>query len=382
MRKKEHFLVLELFRHGMRATHIRVDEEGRMLYVAEPIVARAGESLSAFTKRLGDFAHTTLVVSCDAAFATTVHGSVAIDREEGMALDAAAVEHMIAQAIWKLFDGERVIAAKRFGVAPDELMLADVRVWRVTLDGRTMVDCVGYAAKRVEVTLAVTLLPRAQYAALVASFPGRTALMSESGVSWARVLRAMVADRYPFLVAGLFPEHATLTIAHEDIRYLDAFDWGERDFIAGIAGQLAVTEDIARYIIRAVRDGAMTSPLFTKKVGGIIAAELQLLVNGLQTAVAHSMVRAVHVVALYDLPSVLFDALLKNASRKSVRIVPVSADAISKNFGFAIQWKMQERACEAHGTLVAFFDAYLAPNYVELNAIARQRAHWLRNGMS
>lgn len=380
MRKKERFLVLELFRHGIRATTIRVDTEGRLLRVGAPTAAKSGESLVAFAKRLGKLSRMNVVVSCDAALAATVQGNIVVPNEGGGVLDEAAVEHIVAQSIWKLFDGERSVAAKRLGVSTDELVLADARVWRVALDGRVMLNPLGYAAKNVEVRLSVTMMPRAQHALLTAAFPLGIALMSESGVSWARVLQSTTADDAPFLVAGLFPEHAVVVVADDGIRYVDAFEWGEQQLISGVAVQLAVTHDIARYVIGAARDGAKTSPLFTRKVGDIVAAELQLLVNGLQTVAGKLPARKCLVVPFYDVTSVLLSIPIKNMSRRLAKVLFVSAEDISKNFGFAIQWKVSEPAYVSLGAVMSFFDAYIAPKFQTLNAIARRRVRWLQSG--
>lgn len=375
MRKKEHFLVLELFRDNMRALPLRADAEGRVLYVGTPTVARTGETFSAFMKRLGNIKKSAVVVSCDAALAATVHRTVAC-AYEGV-IDEAGREHIVAQAVWKLFDGERAEAGKRLGVPCDELTIVDARVWRVALDGKAVADPVGFSAKRVEVALAVTMMPRHLAEELLAALPATPMLVSVSGVSWARVLGAGLPDAHPFLVAGLFPEHAALTFAHGDMYTLDAFSWGEKDFVSGVAGQLAVTDDIARYIIAAARDGAKTSPLFAQKVGGIIGAELQLLVNGIQAAIGEIPARAVYAVTAYHIPPALFRMTVKNSSRRLVKIVPVSADDVSKNFGVAIQWKVQGSELPLAGAVITFFDAYVAPRMDELNAIARRRVRWM-----
>ncbi len=382
MRKKERFLVLELFRHGIRATPIRVDVEGRLLRVGASVAAKTGESLVAFAKRLGNLSRTNVVVSCDAALAATVQGSVVVPHEGGGVLDEAAVEHVVAQSIWKLFDSERGSLAKRLGVSGDELVLADARIWRVALDGRAMLDPLGYAAKTVEVRLSVTMMPRVQHALLTDAFPLHPVLISESGVAWARVLQSTLPDDASFLVAGLFPEHAVVTSAHDDIRYVDAFLWGERQLISGVAVQLAVTHDIARYIVGAARDGVKASPLFVRKVGDIVAAELQLLVNGLQTVAGKLPARRCLVVPFYDVPNVLLRMPIKNMSRRLVKVSFVSADDVSKNFGFAIQWKVSEPAYASLGAVMSFFDAYIAPKFQTLNVIARRRVRWLQSGTS
>lgn len=375
MRKKEHFLVLELFRDNMRALSLSADAEGRMLYVGAPVVARAGETFGAFIKRLGNIKKSAVLVSCDAALAVTTHRTVTL-AQDGV-IDEAGSEHIVAQAVWKLFDGERGGAAKRLGVPCEELTICDARVWRVALDGKTVADPAGFSAKRVEVTLAVTMMPKSLVEELLAALPAPPTLISVSGVSWARVLGAGLPDEHPFLVAGLFPEHAALTFAHGDIRTVDAFSWGEKDFVSGVAAQLAVTDDIARYIIGVVQRANATSPLFAQKVGGIIAGELQLLVNGIQAAISGLPARAVYAVTAYHTPPSLFQMTVKNSSRRLVKIIPVSADDVSKNFGVAIQWKVEGHKIPLAGAVITFFDAYIAPRMDKLNAIARRRVRWM-----
>lgn len=375
MRKKERFLVLELFRDNMRALPLCADAEGRMLYVGTPVVARAGETFGAFMKRLGNIKKSAVLVSCDAALAVTAHRTVAF-AQEGV-IDEAGVEHIVAQSVWKLFDGERAEAGKRLGVPCDELTICDARVWRVALDGKAVADPAGYSAKRVEVTLAVTMMPKPLVEELLAALPERPTLISVSGVSWARVLGASLPDEHPFLVAGLFPEHAALTFAHGDIVTVDAFSWGEKDFVSGVAAQLAVTDDIARYIIGAVQSERATSPLFAQKVGGIITNELQLLVNGIQAAMSGIPARAVYAVASYVMPPALFRMTVKNSARRLVKIIPISATDVSKNFGIAIQWKVEGHKIPLAGAVITFFDAYIAPRMDKLNAIVRRRVRWM-----
>lgn len=375
MRKKEHFTVLELFRDQMRALSLCIDAEGRILYVCAPVVAQAGETFGAFVNRLGNIKKSTVVVSCDAALAATVQRTIAMTNEG--VIDEAGREHFVAQAVWKLFDSERGNAAKRLGVPCDELTICDARIWRAALDGKPVADPVGFSAKRVEITVSVTMMPKSLSEELFAALLAPPTLISVAGVAWARVLSASMPENYPFLVAGLFPEHAALTFARGDIGTFDTFSWGEKDFISGVAGQLAVTSDIARYIIRAVCDGIHTSPMFAQKISGIIGAELQLLVNGIQTAVSGIPVRAVYAVPSYALPKSFFQMTVKNSARRLVNIIPVYADDVSKNFGVAIQWKVRGSELSLTGAVMTFFDAYVAPRIDELNTIARRRVRWL-----
>lgn len=375
MRKKERFVVLELFRDGIRALHLKADAEGRMLYAGATATARSGETLGAFMKRFGNIKKSAVLVSCDAALAVTAHRTVAF-AQDGV-IDEAGSEHIVAQSVWKLFDSERAGAAKRLGVPCEELTICDARIWRVALDGKPVMNPAGYSAKRVEVTASVTMMPKPLAEELLAALPAHPALISVSGVSWARIMSASLPDEHPFLVAGLFPEHAVLTFAHGDINTVDAFSWGEKDFVSGVAAQLAVTDDIARYIIGAVRSEHATSPLFAQKVGGIITNELQLLLNGIQAAMSGLPARAVYAVSSYALPPEFFRMTVRNAARRSVKIRNVSADDVSKNFGIAIQWKVEGRKIPLAGAVITFFDAYIAPRMDKLNAIARRRVRWL-----
>ncbi len=388
LRRKERFFVVEVMANGVRATPFVLDADERELKIFPALAPKKNEPLAAFARRLSGRKNAGMMLAIDGGVATTVQGAVALPHP-GAALDDAALENVIAQAMWKLFDRERARAATKMNVPASEVTIADARIVNIALDGRDAIAPVGYRAAQVEVRLSLTMMPREAAEVFAEAFSRNVFSMSEASVSWARLLWTAAPQGHRMLCAGLLSDGVAIATADADgARYHDAFQWGEDELISGVANALAVTSDIARYVVRAVREERGTSPLFAKKVHGIIGAELQLLVNGLGEALSRTEASAVRVLASYDIPRMLFAATLKNAARRTVKILPVMAEDIGKHFGFTLQWKMSEgRAAMPNGrqaytpAIVSFFDAYIAPARDSENAIARQRVRWLlKNG--
>lgn len=378
LRGDEKYLVVELFRHGIRATPIFVDLKGRKLRLREPYIGTLESDLPAFFKRVKNLDSYCIVVSLDSDIATTVHSSVALVRENKDAvIDEADLDNVISGAIWKFFDRQRNAAAAKMNVADVDVVLGDVKIWDVKLDGHRVLNPVGFQARAVEVQLSETFMPRNWLALLESALPmDAVVLTSEAASSWARVVGKFAAED-SFLVAGLLPHHTIVSAKDKDrVAYCDAFDWGERDFIAGLAKQFSVTQGIARYIATAA-DAPHASPHFRKKAGALVEAELRLGLYGLQRIAGASDARALHVVPFYDVPPVFLAMSLRNKADRPLKLRMISTKIVSENFGFALQLKADTPDYIFTGAITAFFDAYLSPRQELSNAIAKRRVRWL-----
>ena len=176
-------------------------------------------------------------------------------------LTEAEIESAIAQAIWKMFDEERRIFASRMNLSELDIVMADVRVLFMKLDGASVVNPLGFKARTLEIGLVETLVARDLSENISAGTPKRGeivfALESSSSCAWA--LRQDSKNK-EFIFAKIFPSQTFVyqSGSDEKIHYLSDFPWGVDAVSSAVSSELAVPNAVAKEISRRYAAGEMS----------------------------------------------------------------------------------------------------------------------------
>ena len=152
LRRRERFLVLEILNRFLRASFIKADFSRKRLEILK-IVSRHHEYESQdlileliknLLKGFGKLDRYRIIVCLDPALATTIHSTVVLVRDKPKEpIDESDLNNRIAQGIWRLFDRERSPAAVKMKSRDLDVLLTDVKVRRIKLDGHKVINPLG-----------------------------------------------------------------------------------------------------------------------------------------------------------------------------------------------------------------------------------------------
>lgn len=372
--KNDRFLVLEILDNLNRAAFIKVnflDKKIRVLkIISEPILEK-------LARRIGRARKHKLILTLDSHFATTVYSSVVLVRENYKELiDEAELDNLISQAIWKYFDRQRNKIAAKMGVSDLDIVLTDVKVRGVKLDGHKVVNPAGFKAKTMEVQFSQTFLLRDFINKIKNILPlSQAVLITEHGTAWSSVV-ARSHRLTNFLTAGLFPEKSLLFLADgSQHAYWNKFSWGITNVHQSLATDLAIEPEIAELILTKYIAND-TSDSFHRRFEGLLSKELEVLAHGLNIAAKKSEVKTIYVNSFFDLPNI-FTPSFKNRFEHSIELKPLTAELIGQNFDFDIKFKNYEDSRYSFGLLAGLIEWYMSPQDDKMSQLAKRRVRWL-----
>ena len=101
------------------------------------------------------------ILALDSDFAHTVNSSIGIIRDNPKeTITESDLDNILFQALWRFFDRYRATAAGRLGVGDVDVVLSDIRVGEIKLDGHKVINPVGFKAKSAEIYLSETFISR------------------------------------------------------------------------------------------------------------------------------------------------------------------------------------------------------------------------------
>ena len=372
--KDDRFLVLEMLESGNRGVSIRADFADKTISVSKIV---SNPSLKKIIKKFGRLAKYKIILGLDSHLATTIYSSVVLVRDRYKELiDEPELDNLISQAIWKFFDRQRNKVAAKMNVTDLDIVLTDVRIRGVKLDGHKVVNPIGFKAKTVEIQFSQTFLLRDFVNSVKEYLPlNLISLVSENGTAWASVIaKANLTDN--FLLANLYGGK-TLMFFADGIQnsYCERFNWGEENVHRSLAADLAITPAVAKLIVGKCA-AEQTSLTFRKRLESLFIKELEVLAGGINTALKKADTKLVYLNTFFDLPAI-FSSAFKSQFERSVVLQPTSIDLISQNFGFDIKFKNSADSKNSSGLLVSLMEWYLAPQDDRMSQLAKRRVRWL-----
>ncbi len=363
-----------MYEHSARAASIRADFLKKQLQILN---VRSGSDLKTLLKKFGRLTKYKIIVSLDSHLASTMYSSIVLPREHHQELiDEPELDNLISQAIWKFFDRSRNKVAGKMGVADLDIMLTDVRIRGIKLDGHKVVNPIGFKARTVEVQFSQTFLSRGFIDSIKELVPlSNVVLISENGTAWASVIAKGGADQ-KFLLANLYPSATKIFLADgSQNAFYDHVRWGENHLKQAVGDNLGVDSEIAGLIIGRYMN-AGTSETFRRRLEAVIMKEMLTLAHALEVASKKSDTRLIYLHPFFQAPN-LFSANFRNQFDRSVQLQPLTLDLISQKFGFAVTWKHSADAQYIFSMLAALIEWYLSPHDDKMSQLAKRRVRWL-----
>ena len=390
LNKKDSFLVVEILPHNeIRTNLVKLDSENRDIILETsfnfyPEKNVDHPNFSAFKKNLrkfGKLANYKIAVGIDSQYASTVYSSVSLVRNNAKDLiDESDLDNLISQAVWKFFDRHRLRVAQKLGVNDFDVLLTDVRIENVRLDGHRVLNPVGFKARTIEIQLCETFTSRTLINELKTFLPASSIrLISESGSAWAHFLAAGNQGS-KFALANISFDQTAMFLAEEfRVGHHDGFSWGEKNLLNALVENLALDLETAKAVL-AVYMQKEISEFFAKKFEKILMGELDSLAKSLNSSIGKSDIRLVYLHSSFNLPDIVFSQSFKNRIDFSVRLEPLTHSFISDNHNFHLKFNKRADPKAAFGIFVLVLEAIAEPHYEamkQMSQIAKRRVRWL-----
>lgn len=386
LRKRERFLVLEILNRFIRVSSVKADFSRKRLevlktvgrdhqYESQDLIL---ELLKSLLRGFGKLDRYRIIVCLDPALATTIYSTVVLVRDKPKEpIDESDLNNRIAQGIWRLFDRERAPAAVKMKSRDLDVLLTDVKVRGIKLDGHKVVNPIGFKAKTVELKFTQTFNPRALVVGLKKLLPPENlALLAESGVMAADIL-AKTGRADNFLLLELLREKSNLFFSDgSTIAHLNTLNWGKQNFLSALSDAFLVSQGSAEkifelYLLR------QASPFFLKKVEKMFLEQFDELIGCLEKPASRYRPAFIYLLSLFDLPEFIFGAGFRLASGDRAKFIPVTSAVIDAELGFSIKSKKALARESLFSPLSSILSFYFSPHDDKMNAIARRHARWL-----
>ncbi len=234
-----------------------------------------------------------LVLSVHPPYGTAVYSSKIITRDNPRAeITESEIENAISQAIWRLFDEERMLFAKRLDVSEMDIVMADVRVLSIKLDEGTVVNPIGFMAKTIEIELVETMITRSLLENIKLETPkkGEVVFTIEPIASCAWLIQNDSKNKKKdFAVARILDSQTFIYhSAHEGkISYISDFDWGTNQVLTSLADYFGISALSAKALLDRYVRGDMSVNM-QKGLKGIVSEPFASFSRGV-TLAAHNV---------------------------------------------------------------------------------------------
>src|SRR3989338_6226088 len=388
--KKDSFLVVEILPNNeIRTNLVKLDLENREIILKSsfnfyPGIKADYPNFLAFKKNLhkfGKLVNYKIAFGIDSRYASTIYSSVSLVRNNAKDLiDESDLDNLISQAVWKFFDRHRLRVAQKLGVNDFDVLLTDVRIENVRLDGHKVLNPVGFKARTIEIQLCETFISRNLINELKALLPASSIrLISESGSAWSHFLAAGNRGS-KFALANISFNQTAMFLAEESrIGHHDGFSWGEKNLLNALVENLALDWETAKTIL-AVYLQKETSEFFAKKFEKILMGELEALAKSFNASIGKSDIRLVYLHSSFNLPDIVFSQSFRNRIDFPIRLEPLTHSFISDNHNFHLKFNKRADPGIAFGIFVLVLEAIAEPHYEamkQMSQIAKRRVRWL-----
>ncbi len=384
-KRRERFLVVEIIGKLVRMSSFLVDfsDKNIQFLKTEKISLDHSKSgaplteLKALGKIFGKLSRYRVILSLGSKLATTIHSSVTLMRDKPKEpIDDSDLDNRIAQGIWKLFDRERGRAAAKMEVHDLEVMLTDIRVKRVKLDGHRVVNPVGFKAKTVEINFSQTFSTRRFIEDIRRFIPAsHICLMAEGGTMASDMLARGGASH--FIFAALSDIDSDLFFSSgSGVGWIRTVPWGRKSLLLALEEAFAVSEEVAEkilglYLIR------QASPAVLRRIERLLSDACTPFAESLREAISEYEANEIYLFSFFSLPELMFLVpVVKRLLKERVRVLPVGEEFLNDQLGFAISSVPRGSATLLHA-VSGILEFYFLPHDDKMNRIAKRHARWL-----
>ncbi len=388
----EKYLVVEILDHYIQAAALkaRLEENPASKQKGELMIMKvwqrplrnlsAPEALketAALLKKVGKLSGYKIILSLDSRLATTIYSSIPLVRQNpNEAIDEPDIDNLVSQAIWRFFDRQREKIAKKMGVEDIDVLLSDVRIRGIKIDGHKVINPIGFKAKSVEFYFSQTFVVRDFIRGLREMLPmEQVAFVAEIGTVLANAALKILSTDHLFL-ANLFPSQTVIyTASPGKLGYLDRYGWGQNNLISHFKNNLFLEPEITRTVID-LYNKSKTSPLFLRRLENILIKELQIFLYGLESVVDKEQAK-VYLNPYFDLPAVTFSQRCQARLTKPLKICPLSSELSTEKFGFDVKFNKSVKAKNLLTILAMFAELGSLSQDEKLGHLVKRRVRWL-----
>jgi len=186
-----------------------------------------------------------LAISVHPPYATAVYSFKRITRDNPRAeITESEIENVISQAIWKLFDEERMLFSKRLDISEMDIVMADVRVLYIKLDEGVVANPIGFTAKTIDVGLTEIMMTRELSDSIKVAIPNKNEVIFtiEPTASCAWLIQKD-SKKKDFAMARIFDNQTFVyySAGGEKISYISDFNWGSSQVFNSVADHFGIS---------------------------------------------------------------------------------------------------------------------------------------------
>ncbi len=226
---------------------------------------------------------TSKIIPLDSRSAVTIFKIIQLERQNpGEELTQTDLENNLAQAVWKLFDGLRIEASGRLGINEADLLLADVRVIGVRVDGHQVINPEGFRGRTMEFNLCISLVKRDRLPA-----EDNQGDIFEEGVVRAYLVSRKVELGELFYVESRDNSIYVFKVTPNISSYLTEFNWGKDDIYRAFTTEVGTDNELGEALYLRYTEGK-ASPKIMNKLDAAFYNTFGTFVNGLAMAIRNS----------------------------------------------------------------------------------------------
>lgn len=378
------YLIIEILNNYLQLTAARVNFPEKRIVLIKNWLAEYRSSddifkeLRRLIKKAPRLSGRQIILNLDPDFATTIFSSVSLVRQRpSEIIDEADLDNLLSQAVWRFFDRQRVRVAKKMNIDEIDVLLSDVRIRGVKLDGHRVLNPIGFRAKSVEFNFSQTFIARDFIRGIREIIPlEKIALISEAGTVLAHAAGNLSAENN-LVLANLFSDRTVLYSASSPNRvsHLDNYLWGQNNLLESLNNALAVDFGIGRRLIE-VHNESRASPIFLKRLENLLIKEFHIFVNGLEAAAGEDRPRIL-INPYFSFPRLVFSQRFQSRIGRALKISDLSGYLDFNKFGFGVKLKKSVKVKNPLTLIAAIWELGAFPKDDRLSHLAKRRVRWL-----
>lgn len=387
LRKGEKYIVIEILNHYVQVTLLKISFKDKEITILKSYfkdlpefsIANIFKEAKALLKKIPKSERYKIIISLDSSLGTTIFSSVSIVRQNSKEIiDEADLDNLISQAIWRFFDKQRWKVAQKMGVDDVDVLLSDVRIRDIRIDGHKIVNPIGFKAKSVEIALSQTLVKRELMSALRDLIPKENiALLTETGTALSHVLSKTTGDSN-FYLANIFPNQTSVfSSSGARLAHHDSFEWGGNDLNHSLYRHLRVDPEIAVSLVKNYgSDNGSES--FLRKFENILVKELNIFANGIESLTKEDR-SDIYLNPFFTIPKVVYSPRFQGRFQKTIKLAPLSTELITEKLGYKVKFKSSAAIKNQLSLLAAVLEVEFLPQNDIMSRLANRRVRWLVN---
>ncbi len=361
LRRKKHCIVIEETETSVTVSEGRVSELERRIRIVNRL---SGTSLDDFTTPF--FRADYLVFATHGKRATTVQNTVHLSRTDpGREVDDREFEDLIFRGLWEYFSEYRGFSSKKMGVGEGDIVLAEVSISELAMDGHTIVNPVGITGKKLSIRFRGTFLAK------------ETAEREEKLKSWARevfttesrgTLSAFIAGENDVVLFCGEENSSAFSARTDRVLFAGDIKWSSSAMLEELESSFGIDRENARAIFERYAQGDVSSTCLNF-CDRILSKHLRTFLESVTTRQRRGGSPPLTMHAVFSFPIPKHIHWLKNTSRFKIN----SLEERFSELGFHAE-KTEDTSVATN--IFAFYPALFPKNELA-NKLLSRRTKWI-----